>query len=170
MLMTLRGVPVIYYGDEQGFAGSGDNQDTRQDMFASRVAEFNAQRLIGSSRSTATASFNPQHPLYLTIRELAELRSAQPALRRGTQIVRATSEAPGLLAVSRIDPADGRELLAAFNTSTLPVSAEVEVGAAVTAFRSLHGGCATSVDAPGSYHVELAPLDFVICAGEAHRP
>ena len=36
MLLTLRGVPVIYYGDEQGFVGVGDDQDARQDMLRVR--------------------------------------------------------------------------------------------------------------------------------------
>ena len=34
MLLTLRGVPTIYYGDEQGFVGDGGDQDAREDMFA----------------------------------------------------------------------------------------------------------------------------------------
>ena len=37
MLLTLRGVPTIYYGDEQGFAGKGGDQDARQDMFQARL-------------------------------------------------------------------------------------------------------------------------------------
>ena len=28
MLLTLRGVPTIYYGDEQGFVGDGGDQDS----------------------------------------------------------------------------------------------------------------------------------------------
>ena len=47
MLMTLRGVPVVYYGDEQGFVGTGGDQDARQDMFASRVPSYLADRRIG---------------------------------------------------------------------------------------------------------------------------
>ena len=39
----LRGVPVIYYGDEQGFVGRGGDQASRQDMFASQVASYNEQ-------------------------------------------------------------------------------------------------------------------------------
>ena len=35
MLLTLRGVPTIYSGDEQGFVGKGGDQHVRQDMFAS---------------------------------------------------------------------------------------------------------------------------------------
>jgi glycosidase len=33
MLLTLRGVPAIYAGDEQGFAGTGGDQDAREDQF-----------------------------------------------------------------------------------------------------------------------------------------
>ena len=36
MMFLLRGVPVVYYGDEQGFVGHGIDQDARQDLFASR--------------------------------------------------------------------------------------------------------------------------------------
>ena len=63
MLLTLRGVPVIYSGDEQGFAGRGGDQDSRQDMFASQVASYNVEALLGSSATTAvltsTASVRP---------------------------------------------------------------------------------------------------------------
>src|SRR6185295_213139 len=40
LLLTLRGVPVVYYGDEQGFAGQGGDQDARQDMFTTRVDTY----------------------------------------------------------------------------------------------------------------------------------
>lgn len=169
MLLTLRGVPVIYYGDEQGFAGTGDDMDSREDMFASRVAQFNAETLIGSRASTASANFNPKHPLFGMIRDLAQLRSSQVALRRGRQVVRNYSDKPGLLAVSRIDPQTGRELLIAFNTSTTPLVAQVEINAESTAFDSLRGSCASTPSAPGSYPVNIAPLGFIVCAARAPR-
>jgi glycosidase len=167
MLLTLRGVPVIYYGDEQGFAGAGDDMDARQDMFASRVASFNAGRMIGDASATGANltvdHFNSAHPLYREIRELAQLRQLQSALRRGRQIVRSYSDAPGLFAVSRIEPGTGREVLIAFNTSAAPLRSLVEVAVPSIKFESLHGHCDSAVSAPGSYRVELAPLDFVIC-------
>ena len=170
MLFTLRGVPVIYYGDEQGFAGTGDDNDARQDLFASQVAAFNAQPLIGSSSSTAVSNFNPAHPLYRAIQELARMRSALPALRRGRQVVRNDSATPGLFAISRIDPDSGQELLVAYNTSTAPLNAQVNVDAASRHFRSVHGDCAAAPGAPGSYPVRIPALGFVVCAaeGEAH--
>jgi glycosidase len=171
MLLTLRGVPVIYYGDEQGFAGVGDDMAARQDMFVSQVASFNAERAIGAESAaasrTASAHFNPNHPLYRAIRELAQLRAAQPALRRGRQIVRSYGAAPGLFAVSRIEPDTGREVLIAFNTSLEPLRSLVQVAVQSTDFESLHGYCEPSASAPGSIQVSLAPLDFVVC-GSRH--
>jgi glycosidase len=165
MMFTLRGVPTVYYGDEQGFAGIGNDMSARADMFASKVKEYNDTPLVGTTHTTATSSFTTDHPLYLAIRELAQLRADNLALRRGRQIVRAYSDQPGLFAASRIDPVTGREILIAYNTSTAPIEAQVEVDAVSHSFVKLHGVCAAAPDAPGSYHVTLKPLDYVICAG-----
>jgi glycosidase len=167
MLFTLRGVPVVYYGDEQGFAGAGGDNDARQDMFAGKVAAYNVEHLIGMESPVDASRFNPSHPLYRFIQQLARLRSSQPALRRGRQIVRSYSAAPGLFAVSRIEPVTGRELLVAFNTSTAPLTAQVEIGALPKRFVALQGHCEATPSAPGSYKVTLAPLDFAVCAEEA---
>jgi glycosidase len=167
MLFTLRGVPVVYYGDEQGFAGRGGDQDARQDMFASRVASYNSERLLGTGGTTAQSSFNREHPLYRAIAALAALRRRESALRRGAQLLRADAGAPGLFAVSRLDPDSARELLIAFNTSTTPASAQVSVNATSSRFASLAGSCEPVAGAPGSYHVSVPPLDYVVCASGA---
>ena len=164
MLLTLRGVPVVYYGDEQGFVGHGDDQASRQDMFASQVASYNDQPLLGTTSTTASDNFNVAHPLYRLIAQLTKLRLANPALRHGRQLVRTARAAPGLFAVSRIDPATGREILVAFNTSTTALDAAVLVNTASAHFTSLFGNCNAMADAPASYRVHLEPLDFVICA------
>ncbi len=168
MLLTLRGVPVIYYGDEQGFPGSGNDQGSREDMFASRTAAYNAERLIGTRASTAQASFDTDRPLYRTITELAALRRANIALRQGEQIVRAYGRAPGIFAVSRLDAKHDTEVLLAFNTSTEAIDIPVEVDPRAQRFHALHGRCAAMVSAPGSYQVHLAALDYVICESDAH--
>ena len=164
MLLTLRGVPTIYAGDEQGFVGTGNDQDAREDQFASRTPLYLGQTLLGTGATHASARFDATHPIYRAIGELARIRSATPALRRGTQIVRAASDKPGLLAISRFDPETRREVLIAFNTSTAPIEAQVEVDTASTRFVSLHGTCAPAASAPGSVRVTLAPLDYVICS------
>jgi len=167
MLMTLRGVPVIYYGDEQGFAGSGGDQDARQDMFASKTANFNAERLIGTSATTAQSNFGADHPLYKTISMLAMLRRANVALREGDQVVRAYAPTPGIFAVSRLDAQSSTEILIAFNTSKQAVDAQVEIDPHSQRFRSLHGNCAAAQSALGSYRVQVPALDYLICTSAA---
>jgi glycosidase len=166
MLFTLRGVPVVYYGDEQGFAGEGGDQAARQDMFASHVASYNSERLLGSGGTTAHDNFNVTHPIYRAIARLAALRRAQAALRDGAQQVRADAATPGIFAVSRLDPHNGTELIIAFNTATTPVSVQLQVSSASRSFSSLTGTCAAQASAPGSYHLEVPPLDYVVCAAQ----
>jgi glycosidase len=169
MLFGLRGVPTIYSGDEQGFAGNGDDRAAREDMFASKVASYNATRLVGTDATTAQSNFNPRHPLYRAIAALAALRHDHAALRRGRQVVRAESERPGLFAASRFDPVDGHEILVAFNTSTQPLVANVEVNAHSAHFRSLAGACPAAAAAPGSLALSIPPLSYIFCEAVASR-
>jgi glycosidase len=163
MLLTLRGAPVIYSGDEQGFVGHGGDQDAREDMFGSKVGSYNDNVLLGTGKTTTTPSFDARHPLYLAIQELAALRSAHVELRRGVQTLRASGETPGLFAVTRRVPGQSGETLIAFNSSPQPVTSHVVVDSASPSWLGLHGQCAASSDAPGSYQVSLAPFDFIIC-------
>ena len=167
MLLTLRGVPVVYYGDEQGFTGVGGDQDARQDMMKSRTPSYMADRRIGVGLKPdlqPTNNFNLEHPIAQQIAKLSAVRRAQAALRSGRQLVRNYAESPGLFAVSRIDPTTGREIAIAFNTSLQPLSSVIEVDAGSRRFSALYGHCESEVSAPGSYRVVLAPLDFVVCA------
>jgi len=164
MLLTLRGVPTIYSGDEQGFASDGNDQDAREDMFASKVAVYNDNRLLGTASTTATAHFGRDNALFRQTATLARLRTVTPALTRGRQTLRAREETPGLLAISRFDPVTNAEVLLAFNTSTTALTRQVEIGVDATAARTLAGaGCGT-VAAPGSLTVTLPPLGFAVCA------
>ena len=172
MLFTLRGVPVVYYGDEQGFTGVGGDQDARQDMMTSRTASYLADRRMASARPRDSPGFvlqraqpsvkpDPQasnfdldHPIARAIAKLSALRRAQPALRSGRQVVRNYSDSPGLFAVSRLDPATGREIAIAFNTSLQPLTTTMEVDAGSRRFTALYGHCESEVAAPGSYRVD----------------
>ena len=161
MLFLLRGVPVVYYGDEQGFIGHGVDQDCRQDMFASQVASYNDQGLLGSTSTTAGANFNALHPLYKQISGLASLRKQYVELRRGRQVVRSQSREPGMFAASRIGN-DGRELLVAFNTSMTAITARVQVETRTRNFKALIGDC-PAPDVPGSVRLTIPPLGYVAC-------
>ncbi|WP_294173595.1 alpha-amylase family glycosyl hydrolase [uncultured Sphingomonas sp.] len=161
LMMTARGVPTIYSGDEQGFVGDGGDQDSRETLFSSRVASYNDNDLLGSERTTAGENFDPNHPLYRLIAELAAVRKAQPALRRGATLVRATEDAPGLLAFSRL--LGNEEVVMMVNTSTQPIARNVQVDVGSTAFRALAGPCPTAAQAPGSLRISLPPLGYAIC-------
>jgi glycosidase len=163
LMMFLRGVPVIYYGDEQGFAGDGGDRDARQDMFASRVDGYSHEVLVGGA-SAAGDHYGAGGPLYRAISAMARIRADNPALRRGRQVVRAYDDKPGLFAVSRMAPKG--EVLVAFNTGLTPIAAQVEVDATSRAWRSVHGSCTAAATAPGSYRVEIGPLDYTICVSE----
>ncbi|MBD8677017.1 alpha-amylase family glycosyl hydrolase [Sphingomonas sp. CFBP 13720] len=166
MLLTLRGVPTIYSGDEQGFAGDGNDQDAREDMFASKVASYNDNRLVGTTATTATTNFTPGHPLYRQIADLAKIRTATPALTRGRQLLRAREEKPGLLAISRFHPGSGQEVLLLFNTSPQPVVRNVEVETRSTRFRTLAGRCSPAAVVPGQVRVDLPAFGYAVCAAE----
>ncbi|WP_242102600.1 alpha-amylase family glycosyl hydrolase [Lysobacter sp. M2-1] len=161
LLFLARGVPVIYYGDEQGFAGDGGDQDARQDMFASQVASYNDDALVGSMQTTAVENFASDGPLFRTIARLAGLRRDDPALRRGEMRVRYAGDAPGLFAFSRL--LDGAETLVAVNTGDKPVSAQVLVDAGSQRWESAAGSCTPTSSAPGSVRVELPPLSYSVC-------
>jgi glycosidase len=163
MLLTLRGVPTIYSGDEQGFAGDGGDQDAREDMFASQVASYNDNKLVGTNTTTATAHFGTDNPIFREIASLSRLRTSHAALTRGRQLLRFAGDKPGLFALSRFDPADGHEMLLLFNTSTAPLSANVQVEITSNRFVTLAGQCASAARLPGSIAVNLPPLGFAIC-------
>jgi glycosidase len=165
LLFIARGVPVVYSGDEQGFVGHGDDQAARQDMFASRVASYNDQTLLGTGATTAQANFNPAHPLYQQIGMLSGLRQQYPALRRGRQVLRNYDEAPGLLAISRTG-ANGPDVLAVFNTATHAISANVETDPKTMTFVALSGSCPAAPRMPGSLAISLPPLSYMICVAK----
>ena len=163
LMLTLRGVPTIYYGDEQGFVSDGNDQLAREDMFASKVDAYNDNDLIGTDATTAVANFDTAHPHYRHIAALSEIRRKTPALLRGATKVRAFSEKPGLLAVSRFDLATGREVVLAFNTSAAPLSANISIDMQSAGFTALLGDCPAAPAAPGSLPLSLPAFGTLIC-------
>ena len=170
MMFTLRGVPTIYYGDEQGFISDGNDQLAREDMFPSRTDFYNDNNLIGSDSTTAEDNFDPQHPIYRQIAALAKARSISPALRRGLTTVRAFDhEGPGLLAVERHDPESGQRVLIAFNTSEDALARSVEINYRADRVRSLLGECPAAISTRGVLKIELPPLGYAACILESNN-
>ncbi|MFT6568543.1 MAG: glycosidase [Sphingomonas echinoides] len=163
LLLSARGVPTLYSGDEQGFTGHGGDQDAREDLFGSQIASYNDNRLIGTTTTTATAHFGTENPIFQTIAKLAQIRRDHAQLRHGRTVVRAASDKPGLLAFTR-GADDGHEILVALNTSSQPLVANVEIGAQSARFTALAGACPARATAPGSVSITLPPLGYAICA------
>jgi len=101
MLYFSRGVPVIYYGDEQGFVGDGGDQGSRQDMMPSKVASYNDDDLLATDKTTAADNFDNSHLFYQSFAKYAELYQKYPALRFGKQHTLHAQDKPGIFAISR---------------------------------------------------------------------
>jgi glycosidase len=165
LMMFSRGVPVIYYGDEQGFMGEGDYGRSRHDMWSSAVPDYRDGRRVGGIHDPYDASA----PLYVRLSEMARIRRETPLLRRGLQVTRHADDAPGLYAFSRLADDLPGEVLVVFNTGATPIEARVAVETTSATWRALHGECAPRAAAPGSVDVRLAPLDYIVCVSEDPR-
>ncbi|NJC83352.1 pullulanase-type alpha-1,6-glucosidase [Planosporangium mesophilum] len=142
-----RGQPVIYSGDEQGFTGPGGDKDARQDMFASKTPDYLDDPLIGTDRTHAVDSYDPDHPVYRAIGKLADLRKRHPALRDGVQVTRYAATGPGVFAFSRFDPAQRVEYVVAVNNAPT----------AQTATFGSYGGSFDRIYPAGGQQVASAP-------------
>ncbi|WP_448212769.1 alpha-amylase family glycosyl hydrolase [Colwellia sp. MEBiC06753] len=116
MMYFLRGMPVVYYGSEQGFVGDGGNHDSRQDMMPSLVASYNDDVLLGTSKTTADDNFDQSHPLYQAFTEMAKIYQANDVLKYGKQTVVYSSDKAELFAVIRALDSGQRQLVL-FNTA-----------------------------------------------------
>nr|WP_314446710.1 alpha-amylase family glycosyl hydrolase [uncultured Sphingomonas sp.] len=161
LMFTWRGVPTVYYGDEQGFVGDGGDQDARETMFPSKTAVYLDNKLLGTTRTNAVENFDTAHPLYRLIGELARTRTASEALRRGDSRLLAAEDAPGLLAFSRAAPTE--EVIVAVNTSAQPITRNLAIAADITGLSSLSGSCPAAPAAPGTVRVTLPAFGHVIC-------
>ncbi|MFC3576504.1 pullulanase-type alpha-1,6-glucosidase [Streptomyces yaanensis] len=139
LMFLSRGNPVVYYGDEQGFTGSGGDKDARQTMFASKVADYLDDDEIGTDRTHASDAYETSAPLYKEIAALSKLRKANPALTDGVQTERYAADGSGIYAFSRTDAKTGAEYVVAFNNADEAKTATFATGSADMAFRGIHG-------------------------------
>ncbi|MCD9874296.1 pullulanase-type alpha-1,6-glucosidase [Streptomyces guryensis] len=143
VMFLSRGNPVVYYGDEQGFTGSGGDKDARQTMFASKVADYLDEKEIGTDRTHASDSYDTSAPLYRQIAALSKLRKDNPALADGVQTQRYASDGSGVYAFSRTDARTGQEYVVALNNADEAKSATFATGSADMKFHGIYG---TSAD------------------------
>jgi alpha-glucosidase len=143
MLLTLPGIPTIYYGDEVGLAG-GRDPDSR--------------------RVLPDALSRPQTRLLDQTRRLAMLRRCLPALRRGARVPLVVADAVYAFARDAGDGAPAVILVsAATNERELAVPASSPQGAFVDALT----GDAIAIGPQGT-SVPMRPLSLRVLVPEGH--
>lgn len=176
LMYLSRGMPVLHYGDEQGMLGRGGNdQQAREDMFASQTPAYRDAPLLATTRTGADDKFDPAHPFYRFFAQLGQLRQQHAALRTGAMIIRPTT-GPGLFAFSRIERGERIEYLAVFNnsrTATLAASVPTSqpAGARLTPLFVANAPetpdpAVLIADGNGAVRVSLAPLQFALWRAE----
>ncbi|MEU5513230.1 pullulanase-type alpha-1,6-glucosidase [Streptomyces griseoaurantiacus] len=139
LMFLSRGNPVVYYGDEQGFTGSGGDKDARQTMFASKVADYLDDDEIGTTRTHARDAYDTKAPLYEQIAALSRLRRADPALTDGVQTERYAADGAGVYAFTRTDARTGQEYVVALNNAGQDRKAAFATGSAGMTYRGIYG-------------------------------
>jgi glycosidase len=150
LVLTLPGVPILYYGDEIGLAGGGD-PDCRRVMPADET--LRAEQL----------------GLRDAVRRMGALRRCLPALRAGARIPFAI--AADRYAFARIpDTGDPALVLVsrALGSTTIPVPSTVfDVGVAAGWYKDALSGERFALD--GDAHIDMPPLSMRILIPEGNR-
>lgn len=120
-LMTLPGIPTIYYGTEQGF------RQPRAAMFANGY------------QSQGRDHFDTASPMFAFLREVIALRKQHRALSQGQpEVILANAHAPGALAW-RVQHGDS-QMLVLFNSADHPIlSPPLPLGTAAQRLRGVYG-------------------------------
>ncbi|MGQ7829710.1 alpha-amylase family glycosyl hydrolase [Altererythrobacter sp. Z27] len=166
LMMFSRGVPTIYYGDEQGFISDGNDQNARETMFPSQTAVYLDNDLVATDATVADDNFDTTHPIYRAIAEMAKVRLGEVALRHGEQVTRHADHDGGVLVISRLDPEDKSEVVIAFNAGDSDRTIAFPVDGRAVSWTSLIGSCGVSSKAPGSYQLDVPSAGFVVCKSE----
>ena len=123
LLYSLRGNPIVYYGDEFGLIG-GRDKAARQSLFPTQVREWQSEPRIGMQPIGVGSYFDRSHPMQDVLRELAKMRERYPGLQDGYQGFVVAKD--GLLLVKRL--VEGRELLFVFNAGKKDVTIPSKLG------------------------------------------
>ncbi|MBZ9643930.1 pullulanase-type alpha-1,6-glucosidase, partial [Streptomyces sp. PSKA30] len=170
LMFLSRGNPVVYYGDEQGFTGSGGDKDARQTLFASKTADYLDDDQIGTDRTHASDAYDTSAPLYQQISALAELRKANPALTDGVQTERYAADGAGVYAFSRF-ATDKTEYVVAFNNAGEAKTATFATGSAGMGFRGIYGtDTAVSSDADKKITVTVPAGSAIVLKATGKLP
>ncbi|MEV0397608.1 alpha-amylase family glycosyl hydrolase, partial [Polymorphospora rubra] len=150
-LMFSIGIPMLYYGTEQGF-----RQPTRRlerECSADRASPRNREDMFAAGRFVSASSagdrFDTGSAMFRWTRTLIDVRRRFVALRRGDQVVRRSDpDGPGVYAFSRIH--GDEEVIVVLNTADEPRRAVLETGGSwVDALDPGYAGGPSEVDVDG---------------------
>jgi alpha-amylase len=150
------GIPMTYYGTEQGFRQDTDRLDPEGPAHPADPRNREDQFADGQFKSDSSKGdkFDQANPTYKFLKQLADVRRAYAALRRGTEWVRwSDADRAGIFAFSRIY--EGKEVVVVLNFSKEARQEEMWVDAkaspAGTAFHdALDKSYTTSAHTPAS--------------------
>ena len=173
LLFFLRGAPVVYYGDEVGMIGRGGDKAARQDMFPTKVAEWQSEERVGGPPIGTGSSFDVdtvQNNVAASIRAFAGLRARYPALATGPTVVRYARE--GLLALSRFDLSERREYVVVFNATRQQQSFSFATSTPSSEWAQQSGADAKVVQSTssGRISVGIEGLDAVLLRADSELP
>lgn len=150
-LLTMRGTPQLYYGDEIGIAG-GDDPDNRRDFPGG---------FPGDARDAFTdAGRTPvEREIYNHVSALLRLRAARRALRGGGMRILAATDST----LAYLREQSGDRVIVAFNNSDQPAQVELEAARARAWVEALPArGRWRGRAANGKMSVPLQPRDWKI--------
>jgi len=169
MMYFMRGIPIIYYGAEQGFVGDGNDQDSRQDMMPSLVASYNDDDLIATDATTADDNFDQSHVFYQKFAKYADIYHRHQALRHGQHKTLFSQATPGIFALSRTIASSQDEMIVVFNTATqsqqVSIAASYATVDVVYQEESQTGKHVLSVDKQ-ALNITVPALSFAIYQGK----
>ncbi|MBD8078264.1 pullulanase-type alpha-1,6-glucosidase [Cellulosimicrobium arenosum] len=167
LMYLTRGQPVVYYGDEQGFAGRGGDKDARQTLFATQVDEYADQPLVTGEQAGSVDRYDTDAPLYERIADLAALRAAHPALATGAQVERYVENGAGVYAFSRVDRTERVEHLVALNNAAEPREATFTTLTPGARYDVLYGdGEPATASADGSVTLTVPATSAVVLVAD----
>ena len=170
LLYLLRGAPVVLYGDEVGLAGTGGDKAARQDLFPTRVAEWQREERVGAPPIGTRSSFEVAgHPVAERLRALAALRERFPVFATGSTVVR--SATGGVLVVSRIDATARKEYVAAFNAGAAPATVRIRTSTPSARWPVLLGTTeGETSDGAGMLELHVPPLSTEVFLADGVIP
>ncbi len=161
LLYLSRGIPAVYYGDEVGMTGSrsGNDQLARQDMFPTKVLEWQSEKRVGSPAVGKGDSFQfKAHPISDYLSALAEIRRKYPALANGQMQIR-YAKGP-IFAFSKREDGSNREFIVAINNSSKSQSFTIPTATKSTWTKIF--GLGTWKSSSADVAIKLPPLETIV--------